>query len=54
MAKDLDPRRVVPVHTDSWNIYSEDLNSLVEAFQDQGIAGKLVDLKPDGTRKTLA
>ncbi|MCX4547619.1 MBL fold metallo-hydrolase [Streptomyces sp. NBC_01387] len=54
VAKDLDPRRVVPVHTDSWNIYSEDLNSLVEAFQDQGIAGKLVDLKPDGTRKPLA
>ncbi|MFI6421013.1 MBL fold metallo-hydrolase [Streptomyces sp. NPDC050842] len=54
VAKDLDPRKVVPVHTDSWNIYSEDLTSLVKAFQEQGIDGKLVDLAPDGAKKDLS
>ncbi|MDT9685519.1 MBL fold metallo-hydrolase [Streptomyces sp. TRM76323] len=54
VAKDLDPRKVVPLHTDSWNIYSEDLESLVEAFQKQGIAEKLVDLRPRGTEKDLS
>ncbi|MCF2532248.1 MBL fold metallo-hydrolase [Yinghuangia soli] len=54
VAKDLVPRKVVAVHTDSWNIYSEDMASLVKAFEDQGIAAKLVDIKPDGTAKNLA
>ncbi|MFV2119757.1 MBL fold metallo-hydrolase [Streptomyces sp. Act-28] len=54
VAKDLDPRRVVPLHTDSWNIYSEDLESLVKAFRDQGIAEKLVDPRPRGTEKDLS
>ncbi|WP_024758328.1 MBL fold metallo-hydrolase [Streptomyces exfoliatus] len=54
VAKDLDPRKVVPVHTDSWNIYSEDLASLVKAFREQGIDGKLVDLAPDGAEKDLS
>ncbi|MFD3534616.1 MBL fold metallo-hydrolase [Streptomyces sp. NPDC058664] len=54
VAKDLDPRKVVPVHTDSWNIYSEDTRSLVRAFRDQGIEAKLVDLAPGGTPKNLA
>lgn len=54
VAKDLDPRKVVPVHTDSWNIYSEDLASLVKAFRAQGVDGKLVDLAPDGTKKDLS
>lgn len=54
VAKDLNPRKVVAVHTDSWNIYSEDMASLVEAFQDHGVAGKLVDVKPDGTPKNLS
>ncbi|MFF1508313.1 MBL fold metallo-hydrolase [Streptomyces sp. NPDC058326] len=50
----LDPRKVVPVHTDSWNIYSEDMRSLVKAFQDEGVEGKLVDLAPDGAEKSLS
>ncbi|CQR63434.1 Conserved Hypothetical Protein [Streptomyces leeuwenhoekii] len=54
VAKDLDPRRVVAVHTDSWNIYSEDMKSLEKAFQDQGIADKLVGLEPDGTPRKLS
>ncbi|MFB7587764.1 MBL fold metallo-hydrolase [Streptomyces sp. NPDC056169] len=54
VAKDLDPRKVVPVHTDSWNIYSEDLTSLVKAFREQGVDGKLVDLAPDGATKDLS
>lgn len=54
VARDLDPRKVVPVHTDSWNIYSEDLTSLVKAFKEQGIDGKLVDLAPDGAEKDLS
>ncbi|WTW96427.1 MBL fold metallo-hydrolase [Streptomycetaceae bacterium NBC_01309] len=54
VAKDLAPRKVVAVHTDSWNIYSEDMASLVKAFQDQGVAGKLVDMRPDGTATNLA
>ncbi|MER7947908.1 MBL fold metallo-hydrolase [Streptomyces sp. NPDC096079] len=54
VAKDLDPRRVVAVHTDSWNIYSEDMASLVTAFRARGIADKLVDLAPDGTPKKLS
>ncbi|MER5962831.1 MBL fold metallo-hydrolase [Streptomyces sp. NPDC002057] len=54
VAKRLDPRKVVPVHTDSWNIYSEDMGSLVQAFRDQGIESKLVDLAPDGTPKNLS
>ncbi|MFC9701943.1 MBL fold metallo-hydrolase [Streptomyces sp. NPDC056943] len=54
VAKDLDPRKVVPVHTNSWNIYSEDLASLVKAFREQGIDGKLVDLAPDGAEKDLS
>ncbi|WP_318207474.1 MULTISPECIES: hypothetical protein [unclassified Streptomyces] len=54
VAKDLAPRQVVPVHTDSWNIYSEDLRSLVKAFEDEGIEGELVDLAPDGTPKNLS
>ncbi|MER5889958.1 MBL fold metallo-hydrolase [Streptomyces sp. NPDC001941] len=53
VAKDLNPRKVVPVHTDSWNIYSEDLPSLVAAFKEQGIADKLVDVQPDGTPKPV-
>ncbi|MEU0403661.1 MBL fold metallo-hydrolase [Streptomyces sp. NPDC006197] len=54
VAKDLAPRKVVAVHTDSWNIYSEDTRSLVKAFQDRGIASELVDLAPDGTKKSLS
>ncbi|WP_328299877.1 MBL fold metallo-hydrolase [Streptomyces sp. NBC_00435] len=54
VAKDLDPRKVVPVHTDSWNIYSENTESLVKAFQEQGLDSKLVDLKPAGERKDLS
>ncbi|MFI6515751.1 MBL fold metallo-hydrolase [Spirillospora sp. NPDC050679] len=54
VAEDLDPRKVVPVHTDSWNIYSEDMASLVKAFRDRGIARKLVDLTPAGTKKDLS
>ncbi|MFF3841587.1 MBL fold metallo-hydrolase [Streptomyces sp. NPDC001930] len=54
VAKNLAPRKVVPVHTDSWNIYSEDMRSLVKAFEDRGIEGALVDLAPDGTPKNLS
>ncbi|WP_406062986.1 MBL fold metallo-hydrolase [Streptomyces sp. NBC_01077] len=54
VAKYLAPRKVVPVHTDSWNIYSENMRSLVQAFKDQGIEGELVDLTPDGTPKNLS
>ncbi|MFC9593458.1 MBL fold metallo-hydrolase [Streptomyces sp. NPDC056944] len=54
VAKALDPRKVVAVHTDGWNIYSEDMRSLVEAFQARGIAGELVDLAPDGAPKSLS
>lgn len=54
VAKDLDPRQVVAVHTDSWNIYSEDMKSLVKAFQRQGIADKLVDVRPAGSRTDLS
>lgn len=53
VAKDLDPRKVVPLHTDSWNIYSEDVESLTKAFEALGVAGKLVDLKPAGETKDL-
>ncbi|MGW7415677.1 MBL fold metallo-hydrolase [Streptomyces sp. NPDC054863] len=53
VAKDLNPRKVVAVHTDSWNIYSEDMASLVKAFKDKGIAHRLVDLEPAGTTKSL-
>ncbi|ANW22667.1 Zn-dependent hydrolase (plasmid) [Streptomyces clavuligerus] len=54
VAKDLNPRKVVPVHTDSWNIYSEDTKSLVKAFQEQGIDDKLIDLAPAGETKKLS
>lgn len=54
VAKDLDVRKVVPVHTDSWNIYSQDVESLVKAFREQGIDGRLVDVKPGGETKNLA
>ncbi len=54
VAKDLNPRKVVPVHTDSWNVYSEDIESLTKAFEEQGIADKLVDLKPRGKKKDLS
>ncbi|MEU3526295.1 MBL fold metallo-hydrolase [Streptomyces sp. NPDC038707] len=54
VAKDLNPRKVVPLHTDSWDIYSEDIKSLVKAFQDQGVADKLVDLEPAGKKKDLS
>ncbi|MFI6645016.1 MBL fold metallo-hydrolase [Streptomyces sp. NPDC050504] len=54
VVKDLNPRKVVAVHTDSWNIYSEDLKSLVKAFEEQGVADKLVDLAPDGSTKPLS
>ncbi|MFF5765810.1 MBL fold metallo-hydrolase [Streptomyces tanashiensis] len=54
VAKDLGPRKVVAVHTDSWNIYSEDTRSLAEAFRARGIAAELVDLAPDGTPKSLS
>ncbi|MEU4099598.1 MBL fold metallo-hydrolase [Streptomyces tanashiensis] len=54
VAEDLGPRKVVAVHTDSWNIYSEDMRSLAEAFRAQGIAAELVDLAPDGTPKSLS
>ncbi|CAM5460956.1 MBL fold metallo-hydrolase [Streptomyces tanashiensis] len=53
MAEDLGPRKVVAVHTDSWNIY-RDTRSLAEAFRAQGIAAELVDLAPDGTPKSLS
>ncbi|WP_424215861.1 MBL fold metallo-hydrolase (plasmid) [Streptomyces sp. BI20] len=53
VAKNINPRKVVPVHTDSWNIYSEDMNSLVKAFEAQGIADRLVLPTPDGTRKPV-
>lgn len=53
VAQDLDPRKVVPLHTDSWNIYSEDVESLAKAFEALGVAGKLVDLKPAGETKDL-
>ncbi|MFJ6579590.1 MBL fold metallo-hydrolase [Streptomyces sp. NPDC091368] len=54
VAKALDPRKVVAVHTDGWNIYSEDMPSLVEAFRAQGIDDELVDLAPYGTPKSLS
>ncbi|MFI8768153.1 MBL fold metallo-hydrolase [Streptomyces sp. NPDC053792] len=54
VARHLDPRKVVPVHTDGWNIYSEDMESLVKAFRAEGVAAKLVDLAPDGTAKSLS
>ncbi|MFD8209473.1 MBL fold metallo-hydrolase [Streptomyces sp. NPDC059695] len=54
VAKALDPRKVVAVHTDGWNIYSEDMPSLVEAFRARGIADELVDLAPDGTPENLS
>ncbi|MFF5924135.1 MBL fold metallo-hydrolase [Streptomyces flavochromogenes] len=54
VAKELAPRKVVPVHTDSWNIYSEDMRSLVRAFEERGIEAELVDLAPDGTPKNLS
>ncbi|MFF0741202.1 MBL fold metallo-hydrolase [Streptomyces sp. NPDC004111] len=53
VAADLDPRKVVAVHTDSWNIYSEDMKSLVKAFRERGVADKLVNLRPDGSTKWL-
>ncbi|MFH9727947.1 MBL fold metallo-hydrolase [Streptomyces sp. NPDC017254] len=54
VAEALGPRKVVAVHTDSWNIYSEDMPSLVKAFRSRGIDAKLVDLTPDGTPKSLS
>ncbi|MFF7090879.1 MBL fold metallo-hydrolase [Streptomyces rubradiris] len=54
VAKDLNPRKVVPIHTDSWDIYSEDIKSLVKAFKDQGVDGKLVDVEPAGEKKNLS
>ncbi|MCX4984008.1 MBL fold metallo-hydrolase [Streptomyces sp. NBC_00572] len=54
VAKDLAPRKVVPVHTDSWNIYSENMRSLVKAFKDEGVDAAPVDLAPDGTPKNLS
>ncbi|MEU7579767.1 MBL fold metallo-hydrolase [Streptomyces sp. NPDC041068] len=54
VAKDLDPRKVVAVHTDSWNIYSEDMKSLVKAFKKRGVDDKLVDLRPGGEKKDLS
>ncbi|WP_242910758.1 MBL fold metallo-hydrolase [Actinomadura terrae] len=49
----LDPRKVVAVHTDSWNIYSEDMESLVAAFERHGIGARLVDLRPAGKTQSL-
>lgn len=54
VVKALAPRKVVPVHTDSWDIYTEDLPSLVKAFEGLGIEDRLVDLAPDGTPKDLS
>ncbi|RJL33582.1 MBL fold metallo-hydrolase [Bailinhaonella thermotolerans] len=54
VAEHLNPRKVVAVHTDSWNIYSEDLKSLVMAFWEKGIADKVVDVRPAGTKKSLS
>ncbi|WP_052423845.1 MBL fold metallo-hydrolase [Nonomuraea candida] len=54
VAQYLNPRKVVAVHTDSWNIYSEDMKSLVKAFRERGVAGKLVDLRPAGEKKNLS
>ncbi|MEU1669227.1 MBL fold metallo-hydrolase [Streptomyces sparsogenes] len=53
VAKDLAPRRVVPLHTDSWNIYSEDIHTLTQAFRELGIDHQLVDLRPAGHTKPL-
>jgi L-ascorbate metabolism protein UlaG (beta-lactamase superfamily) len=54
VAENLRPRKVVAVHTDSWNIYSEDMKSLVKAFQDRGLENKLVELAPAGKKKDLS
>ncbi|MGW2151726.1 MBL fold metallo-hydrolase [Nonomuraea bangladeshensis] len=54
VAQYLNPRKVVAVHTDGWNIYSEDMKSLAKAFRERGVAGKLVDLSPAGEEKTLS
>ncbi|MFI5802625.1 MBL fold metallo-hydrolase [Streptomyces sp. NPDC051561] len=54
VARAIDPRKVVAVHTDSWNIYSEDMKSLVKAFREQGVAHKLVNLQPNGSTKRLS
>ncbi|MGW1602615.1 MBL fold metallo-hydrolase [Streptomyces eurythermus] len=54
VAKDLNPRKVVPIHTDSWDIYSEDIKSLVNAFKEQGVDDKLVNLEPAGEKKNLS
>lgn len=42
------------MHTDRWNIYSENTRSLVKAFQEQGIEAKLRDLQPAGEKKDLS
>ncbi|MFE0176147.1 MBL fold metallo-hydrolase [Streptomyces sp. NPDC059002] len=53
VAKKLGARKVVPVHTDSWNIYSQDMKSLVEAFEKRGVADRLVVPAPAGKPKSL-
>ncbi|MFJ2766898.1 MBL fold metallo-hydrolase [Streptomyces sp. NPDC087300] len=53
VAKALSPRKVVPVHTDSWNIYSQDMKSLVKAFEARGIEDRLVVPAPAGKPKSL-
>lgn len=54
VAEELDPRQVVPAHTDGWNIYSEDIGSLEEAFAQKGIDDLLVDMEPAGETKDLS
>ncbi|WP_328315751.1 MBL fold metallo-hydrolase [Streptomyces sp. NBC_00388] len=53
VAKDLDPRKVVPVHTDSWNIYSQKMPTLVRAFADQGLSDRLAVPGAGGTAENL-
>ncbi|QEU96186.1 MBL fold metallo-hydrolase [Streptomyces kanamyceticus] len=53
VAEALSPRKVVPVHTDSWNIYSQDMKSLVKAFEKRGVEDELVVPAPAGKPKSL-
>lgn len=53
VAAALAPRKVVPVHTDSWNIYSQDMKSLVKAFEKRGVEDELVVPSPAGKPTSL-
>ncbi|MGW2231791.1 MBL fold metallo-hydrolase [Streptomyces formicae] len=53
VAEALAPRKVVPVHTDSWNIYSQDMKSLVRAFEQRGVEDALVVPAPAGKPTSL-